>query len=217
MKGQTQAVTTVLITGVILASVVSAYVWGVPLIEKREGQAEVQSLESSMMRVEETIDSVAESGQGTSRDVELDLDRGNIKVNSTENFIQISTTASGASYPQNGWKLLRGENRQGLSIGSGIYGSQGEDSAGVVAAKSADNAVSIGYRIEFRNMRVSTPSGSELRQIDLQASGPKRAEGDATLRFMNEGVEQDEGAQGVELSSGDKIDRSRTVVSVDLR
>ena len=46
MKGQTQAVTAVMITGVVIGAVASAYVWGVPLVEKRQSQADLQQIES---------------------------------------------------------------------------------------------------------------------------------------------------------------------------
>lgn len=217
MKGQTQAVTAVLITGVILGSVTSAYIWGVPLVEKRQSQADVNSLESSITDTRDTIRSVANSGQGSSEEISLELNNGNIEINESGNYIDVTAVAGGASYPVNSWKILGGGSRQGLSIGAGQYGIQGQNTPGVAAAKRTSTNSIVQYRIEFRNMRTTTPTGPELRQIDLKVSGSPESSGDTELRFSNQGQESDTGSDGVQLSSGERIDRRRTVVEVDLR
>ena len=217
MKGQTQAVTAVLTTGVIVGAVASAYVWGIPLIEKRQGQAEINSLESSVLEVESAIDSVSDSGEGSRESVELGLQNGAVRVNATGNYIEITAYASGAQYPVNTWRMLRGKEERGLSIDSGEYAISGSDQAGTVAAKRVSDANSaIKYRVEFRNMQVSTPSGNALKQVDLQSSGSPRASGDVEIVVMNDGKEFDRGAQGVDVQDR-TLDRTRTVVDVDLR
>lgn len=217
MKGQTQAVTAVLTTGVIVGAVASAYVWGIPLIEKRQGQAEINSLESSVLEIESAIDSVSESGEGSRESVELDLQNGAVRVNSTGNYIEITAYASGAQYPINNWRLLRGSERRGLSMDSGQYAISGSDQAGVVAAKRLSNSGSaIKYRVEFRNMQVSTPSGNALQQVDLQSSGSPRASEGVEIVLLNDGKEFDRGNQGVDVQ-GRTLDRTRTIVDVDLR
>jgi hypothetical protein len=217
MKGQTQAVTAVLTTGVIVGAVASAYVWGVPLIEKRQGQAEINSLESSIIDLESSIESVSSSGEGSQESVELSLGNGNVRVNSTGNYIEITAYANGAQYPIDSWELLRGSERRGLSIDSGKYAIRGSDQAGVVAAKRvSDSTSAVKYRVEFRNMQVSTPSGNALQQVDLQSAGSPRASGDVEIVAMNQGKEFDRGDQGVKIQD-QALDRTRTVVDVDLR
>lgn len=217
MKGQTQAVTAVLITGIIIAGIASVYVWGIPLIEKREEVAEVGSLESSMTSIKSSIESVANSGRGSSSEIGVDLGDGGVEVNSSENYIEFTAFANGATYPRQGWTLLGENNRQGLSIGKGIYGYEGEEEAGKIAARRLPGEGSVvRYRIEYRNMRTTTPSGPELRLIDLEASGANRASEDVMLRISNQGTESDTGNNGVDVD-GKKIDRVRTVVSVNLR
>ena len=218
MKGQTQAVTAVMITGVIVGAVASAYVWGVPLIDKRQGQAEINSLESSIVGLEQSILSVSRSGQGDSDEVTLSLDNGEVMVNESGNYIDITTYSESAPYPSGSWRLIRGQSRQGLSIGAGDYGIQGENTAGVVAVRKASEANSaVNYRVEFRNLRTNTPSGPELRLVDLKSIGASEASGDVTLVFENKGRGTDAGGDGFELSTGEKIDRQRTVMGVDLR
>ncbi len=218
MKGQTQAVTAVLITGVIVGAVASAYVWGVPLVDKRQGQAEIRSLESSIIEMEQSIVSVSRSGQGSSGESSISLDNGDVNVNSSGNYIEVTAFSEGAPYPVGTWRLLRGQSLQGLSFGAGDYGIQGENAPGVVAVKrESASSSAVTYRIEFRNLRTTTPSGPELRLIDIQSRGASQASGDVTVQFSNEGERYDAGSRAYTLSSGGTIDRRRTVVGIDLR
>ncbi|QGA80249.1 hypothetical protein [Candidatus Nanohalobium constans] len=218
MKGQTQAVTAVLITGVIVGGIASAYVWGVPLIEKRQSQSELQSVESSSEQLLETIRSVSNEGSQSSSEVDFSLNNGRVEVNSEENYIDIITFSDSSNYPKGSWSLLEGSSRQGLSFGAGKYALRGEDSSGVLAVKARKGGNSlIRYRVEFRNLRTDTVSGSELRLVDLQVSGADEASGDVTVELTNKGEEVDSGDDSFTLSSGDELVRRRTVVEVDLR
>jgi hypothetical protein len=214
MKGQTQAVTAILITGVIIGAVASAYIWGVPLVEKRQSQAELQQVESDAEDLERAIRSIAESGSGSSDEVQLALDSGEVNVNPGENYIEFTAFAENAPYPIDSWSLLRGQSRQGLSFGAGQFGLQGENTPGVVAVQreSGSNSV-VTYRVEFRNLRTTTPSGPLLTQIDLEASGASTASGDVTVQISNEGLQGDE----VTISNGESLNREKTVVEIDLR
>lgn len=218
MKGQTQAVTAVLITGVIVGGVASAYVWGVPLIEKRQSQSELQSVESTAVQLRDTIRSVSNEGSERSSQLQLSLDSGRVEVNAEENYIDIVTFSDSSPYTKGSWSLIRGGSRQGLSFGAGEYALQGEDSSGVVAVKAQGGGSSlIRYRVEFRNLRTDTVSGSELRLVDLKVSGADQASGDVTVQLTNQGQEVDSGEDRFELSSGDNLRRRRTVLEVDLR
>lgn len=224
VKGQTQAVTAVLITGVIVGGVASAYVWGVPLVEKRQAEAEANTLEDKIIKLQSLILERANGGTGTSNQVEFNLDNGEVMVNGEENYIEVLTYSDSATYPSGKWSLIYGESRRGLTIGSGIYGIRGKNTPGVVAVKKISSQGSqVRYRIEFRNIRVNTPSGPELRYIDLQSSGATKAGGDVVVSFSNEGEESDLGKEGVVVetdSSGNptrRLDRRRKIISVDLR
>ncbi|MFB6099774.1 MAG: hypothetical protein ABEK16_00740 [Candidatus Nanohalobium sp.] len=218
MKGQTQAVTAVMITGVIIGGIASAYVWGVPLVEKRQAQAELDSVESSVLELQSSIVSVARSGQGSSGEVKLSLENGKVQVNSTGNYIDVTVFSSSAPYAAGTWSMLRGQSRQGLSIGAGSYGIQGENSPGVVAVRKVSSASSaVTYRVEFRNLLTTTASSQELRLIDIQSAGSPAAAGEVTVEFTNDGRRFDTGGQAYELPSGEMIDRRRVVVEVDLR
>jgi hypothetical protein len=218
MKGQTQAVTVVLITGVIVGAVSSAYIWGTPLLEKRSQQSDISPLESDIVDVSEKIVSVARSGNGATGEISLDMENSRIKVNESADLIRIRTPLKGTGYPLGSWRLLKGSNRRGTSIGSGAYGVEGDNSPVIVAAKKTGSSGSlVTYLIDFRNMRTETPSGSRLKRIDLQSSGVSEARGSTSFFFSNEGESFDSGSNSVQISNGDDFNRARTVISVDLR
>jgi len=216
MKGQTQAVTAVLISGILVAGIASVYVWGVPIVEKRQGQAQTEAVENSAIGIRDAIRSSANDGEGSTSTESLSLENGEVEVVEDENYIEITTYGT-SSYPVGSWQLISGSGRQGLSIGQGLYGIRGQDTSGVVAARRlSESSSGIRYRVEFRNMRTDTPSGPQLRLIDLESSGSTKSGGDVELSFSNDGVREDFGDDA--YSDGESsFDRIRTIIKVDLR
>lgn len=224
MKGQTQAVTATLVTTVIIGSVATAYVWGVPLLEKRQGQADLQKVEESALSTYDTIVSVSNGGSGTTEEVTLSPPSSSssdfqIKVNEKNDYIEITTGASNPPYPLDTWTLIRGKSLQNLTVGAGSYALSGQDLPGVVAVRPAGGAGSsiVAYRIEFRNMLTQTSTGESLNRIDLEAQGQDRATGQTTIVFSNQGTEQDTGNDAVKIGTDEELSRERTMVEVDLR
>lgn len=220
MKGQTPAVTAVLITSVIVGSVATAYVWGTPLLEKRQGQADLQSVENSAIQIYEKILAVSDSGSGTTERVEFNSRSGaELRINEEKDYITITTEAQMSPYPRGSWSLIRGKSLQNLSFGTGDYGIKIDDLPGVLAVRPAGSAGSttLRYQIEFRNILADTPTGQRLQKIDIRSTGQTRAVDDATLLISNEGKELDLGNERVEVSSGEKLERTRTIVEIDIR
>lgn len=221
MKGQTPAVTAVLITTVIVGSVATAYIWGVPLLEKRQSEADLESVENDILNVHSKIVQVSQSGQGTTERVELtEGDSGiQVRLNEDQDYIEITTESRQPKYPMDSWTLIKGKSLQNLSFGTGSYGIKGNDLPGVVGVRSAGGAgnIVLSYRIEFRNLMADTPTGEQLQKVDLVTEGRTRSTGDVTLLLSNEGTEQDTGDNRVTLSTGEKIERERTVVQIDMR
>lgn len=187
MKGQTQAVTAVMITGVVMGGIGTAYLWGVPMLEKREVEQEVTDVEEDVRSLEDEIESVSEGGSGASSSVNLDAD--SITLDTKNEYIQITNQLDQPAEQGFTWSLLEGSSFQNLSIGAGEYGIEGEDSPGVVAFKSiaGESSSEITYRVEFRNL-CSTNTG-ELSKVDLQSDGQKRASGSTTISITNNGEE----------------------------
>lgn len=220
MKGQTPAVTAVLITTVIVGSVATAYIWGTPLLEKRQGQADLQGVENNVIELHSKIIEVSNSGSGTTERVEFSGDSNTeLRINAEEDTITVSTQAQQSPYPRDSWNLIRGKSLQNLSFGTGDYGIESENLPGIVAVRPSGSAetTSLRYQIEFRNILADTPTGQKLKKIDLRTEGQSRAVEDATLIVSNEGTELDSGNNRVELSSGEQLERTRTVVNIDIR
>lgn len=220
MKGQTPAVTAVLITTVIVGSVATAYVWGTPLLEKRQGQADLQGVENNAVQLHSKILSVSNSGSGTTERIEFNSQSdAELRVNEEEDYITITTEAQQSPYPRGSWSLIKGKSLQNLSFGNGDYGIETDDLPGVLAVRpsgSAENTV-LRYQIEFRNILADTTTGQRLQKIDIRSQGQTRALDDATLLISNRGTELDLGDQRVEVSSGEKLERTRTLVEIDIR
>lgn len=220
MKGQTPAVTAVLITTVIVGSVATAYVWGTPLLEKRQGQADLQGVENDAVQLHSKILEVSTSGSGTTERVEFDSKSGaELMIDEDKDIITITTEAQQSPYPRDSWSLIKGKSLQNLSFGTGDYGIEEDNLPGVLAVKptgSEGNTV-LRYQIETRNILADTPTGQRLQKIDLRSTGQTRSLDDTTLLISNRGTELDMGNQRVEVSGGEKLERTRTLVEVDIR
>ncbi|MFQ3308210.1 MAG: hypothetical protein ACI977_000438 [Candidatus Nanohaloarchaea archaeon] len=217
--GQTQAVTAVIITGITLSAVSATYIWGTPILEKRQSQQQLVQTEDQVRSLYQSIDSISNSGEGTTETLEFDFSEdANIRLNESGNYIEVSTSASSSPYAKGTWFLLEGERLQGLSIGEGTYARRGQDQPGVIALRATgDSNVQLSYRVEFRNMYTETASGNRLEQVDLQSVRGDTATGDTEVVISNEGTEIDSGSEAVDTETGETIDRERTVVTVEFR
>ena len=70
--GQTEAISMVLVSGIVISLVGAAYFWGMPMIDKRSAATEFTSAANMMDSINEKIISIASSGGGS---VELDLSK----------------------------------------------------------------------------------------------------------------------------------------------
>ena len=77
MKAQTNVISLVIIAGMVIALVGSAYVWAVPLIEKRATVTEYDVVERFMLELNEKIVDIANTGSGTTS---LEIPRGVLTV-----------------------------------------------------------------------------------------------------------------------------------------
>lgn len=210
MKGQTQAVTAVMITGIVMGGIGTAYLWGVPMLEKRQVEQDVTSTEEDVLTLRNEIESVSQKGSGASSSVTIDAD--SITVDTEDEYIQITNQLDQSAEQGFTWSLLKGSSFQNLSIGAGSYGMQGDDLPGVVAFQSiaGEGSSEITYRVEFRNM--CSESTGELSKVDLQSGEQPRASGSTTITVTNNGEEEnnvvvDRGAcEGRTTITGTQID-----------
>lgn len=77
MKGQTNAISIILVTGIVVGLVGTAYFWGLPLIEKRSTITKFTTAETFAKKLNEKIIDIANSDSGHKT---LDIPFGAIKV-----------------------------------------------------------------------------------------------------------------------------------------
>lgn len=205
MKGQTQALTAVLITTVTIGAIAAAYTWGTPLLEKHQDQNEIQELEAQVFNLHSAVEDVARAGSGNVRTVSLELGTGRVTVEEDQDYIEIETDAPTQIYPES-WTLINGNSLQNISVGAGNYGIKGQNQPGVVMARGTGGTVT--YRVEFRNLR----SGERLEKIDLRQFESSTERGDVEVTVSNTGTE----SETVDIDSS-TFNRDRTVVEVNLR
>ncbi|MFB6200343.1 MAG: hypothetical protein ABEJ83_05655 [Candidatus Nanohaloarchaea archaeon] len=224
MKGQTQAVTAIMITTVIVGSIATAYLWGIPILEKRKAELKVQNTQQQVLSLHQQITEVANAGKGTTRQIQIGRegqDDLEIKINNTADYIQVSTISQTAPYAMDRWTIIDGKTAKGLSFSPGNkkYAEKKSYQPGVVAVRpiGSPGTVNLNYRTEFRNMYLKTPTGAKLEKIDLTAPGRKESTGQTTIIISNEGVEQDTGSERIQIDTGEKLRRERTQISIKLR
>ncbi len=210
-RGQTQALTMVLITTITLGGVSVAYIWGTPLIEKQQGKAELQDLETSVENLRSAI--LQTANEGGSQEVLINTRDGRIEVNPEQDYIDIFTNTPGAPYAPGGWILLNGNERQNLSIAAGNFSLKGETVQGVIAVKTAAGGGSsvVQYRIEFRNMK--TEGEPRMEAIDLISKGRETASGEVRLNIASEGQSR----SNLEIPGLGDLSLTRKKVAVDIR
>lgn len=77
VSGQTQTLSVVLITGIVIAMIGLAYSWGMPLIQKRTSITEFSTAQNFILSLDNRITDIANSGAGGSR---MDIPNGFIDV-----------------------------------------------------------------------------------------------------------------------------------------
>jgi hypothetical protein len=187
MKGQTQAVTAVMITGIVMGGIGTAYLWGVPMLEKRQVEQDVTTTEEDVLNLRDEIESVSQRGSGASSSVTIDADT--ITVDNEDEYIQITNQLDQSAEQGFTWSLLDGEGYQNLSWTTGATAIEGEDTPGVVAFQSiaGEGSSEITYRVEFRNM--CSESTGDVSKVDLEADGQTRGTGSVTITLTNDGEE----------------------------
>jgi hypothetical protein len=224
MKGQAQAVTAVLITSVVVGSVATSYVWGVPLLEKQQSQAELQQTEGGVTGLYDRIVEVSQSGEGTTAEYDLGEQIGNtedmrVSINTDKNYIEFRLRNRNPPYPSDTWTLVKGKSFQNLTTGTGEYGIAGQDLPGTVAVRpvGAPDSSLVAYRVEFRNLLAEKPTGRELNRINLSVQGQTTAAEDTSIYISNQGTSWERGNNRIELSTGEVLPRRNTNIQLTLR
>lgn len=223
MKGQAQAVTAVLITSVVVGAIATSYTWGVPLLEKQQSQAELERTQGNIVNLYDQIVEVSESGEGTT--ARYDLGQGistedmRITLEPEKNYIDIRVNNPNPPYPMDTWTLIKGNNMQNLTSGSGAYGRQGTNLPGGVLVEpvGAPDSSLVTYRVEFRNLLAQTPSGRQLSRVNLSAEGATSTSESTTIFISNQRTTWERGSDAVRLPNGERVPRENTEITIGFR
>lgn len=219
-KGQVGAVTVVLLTGITIGAASIVYVWGEPLLNKRESANELDEVERKVLQLRNEMTSVSEANQGASSTVEMSVENDEysirlIQLNASSDYIDIVVDADQSPYPEDEWTMLRGDNFQNLSITGGDYAIEGEDLGSVILAKEESSVIL--YRIEFRNLYSSGDTEAPLEKVDILAPGASLSTEGSEVYMRNTGTELDTGPEGLTISTGETLNRRRNKLEVELR
>lgn len=159
--------------------------WAQSLLSQDNLDLSVQVAESDALNLYQNIVSTSNSGSGAESTIELE-NSYKTKLNQDGNYLELSLNSSSSPYPNGRWTLLSGVSRQGLSFGSGSYAVKSKHKTGVLAVKSEkiSNKYHITYRIEFRDMSSTGPSGARLEKIELSG----KEDLGSTIEISNQGT-----------------------------
>jgi hypothetical protein len=163
MKGQTDIISVVVIFVISLGLVSTAYLWGIPLIEKRQDTALVDRVGTSFDKyndnsLERKIEYIANNGGAYTFVADTN---GIWYFNSSENSLSFSFTAKASKIATNtttpgpipiGWVALSSGN-------TNVNGTLGIDDSFIVYARSdlANSGLyNITYKVQFRTLWDST-------------------------------------------------------------
>ncbi len=216
--GQIGAVTVVLLTGITVGVASVVYVWGEPILDKRESGNELDNVESMVLDIRDEVQRVDQAGEGSSAEVPLETGTDNynvnlVSLNASNDYIDIVVEGEEFPYPEGSWTLLDGQNLRNLSISGGDYVIEGEDKEGVVLVRKSSGIAT--YRVEFRNI-YSENEQVPLKKIDLIERG-STVTGSGSIYLRNSGNTINSGSNGLTISTGETIDRELTEMQVEMR
>lgn len=200
MKGQTEVMSTMLLTMITISVVGTVYLYGVPLIEKNKDVSTMQNTEEFMFLLNEKVKQVANGG-GT----ELTFNTpGVLRFNSTDSSLSVMIRTQGTIYATGGEIELTKQS----DLENDDMGSWGETTSGRITVNSQEqNGEYITtYKLDYRTL-----VGNECYKIDL--NGDDFAIGQGTrIRLKYDDVE-DVDSCGGDYSSK-KLLKSKIIISI---
>ena len=152
-KAQIQAVSYVLVLGVILATVSATYFWGLPLLQKGEATSKLESAKASAMEIQKTLNEVIKTGGQKSITI---TSYGMIIIKPDENAIDYIIRSKKSPYATNIWIPL------GSEVPHGVKGTPWENSTAflghdqpavvMVKVEPAQGEYIIIYRVALRKL-----------------------------------------------------------------
>ncbi len=188
MKGQQEALSVVLISGILIGVVGSVYFWGIPLIQKNKDVSLLESSEAFMRQLDIKIKSIANNGG---------RDQINIPVPGIVNFdgkiITLSISTDGTIYAADAQIPLGRNTDSTLNIDLtdptnpikyGVWGVDEATLLNVISRKLSEDSYRNDYTIEYVELRNSRM----LRDFMIALTGSPSSGGqDKTIIIENIG------------------------------
>ncbi|MBI1978488.1 MAG: hypothetical protein HYS62_00310 [Candidatus Aenigmarchaeota archaeon] len=200
-KGVSDIIAAVMIVAIAFGLTSTAYLWGVPLIQKRQEASLTekiygQFLQTNQNSLPKIIEDVANNRGVRSFTVSTD---GTWELNEAEDWIEFtftSKTSNIASGTVNPISLTPGV--QCTPSPSPPTGTLGQDSSSVVCASAANlgNVFEIKYRVWFRELHDNPFSPKQTFDIDLEKDAGLTSSSGRTVRMtFSESTQQAIGQQ----------------------
>ena len=162
MKGQSEAVSIVLISGIVIALVSVAYIWGVPLLQKRTASTDFSRTSAFIQHLDSRIVELANLGSGRET---LPLPAGALRIvpdgkdDPLNNSLTLELTIDQPLVFGNGSTILGGSY---ADVGQEV-GIQGESPPGVITLQSRPlgSGFVVSMKLHYRElMTTETPARS---------------------------------------------------------
>src|SRR3989344_8366939 len=181
MKGQ-QAISVILLTGILIVTVSSIYFWGIPLIEKNKDIALQENAENFMRNLAERVKYVA-NNPGREQ-IRFDMD-GVIRYDGDS--IELDVETKGTIYEAGGFIPLGKNNCFDIN---GTWGINTPETLCVKSQLIGERSYLTTYKLSFVQLDTS---GEDAFKIQL-IGNPKQSGGSRTIILENEGIT--EGIEG---------------------
>ena len=181
MKGQ-QAISVILLTGILIVTVSSIYFWGIPLIQKNKDIALQENAENFMRNLAERAKYIA-NNPGREQ-IRLDID-GVLRYDGDS--IELEVETKGTIYEAGGFIPL-GKNN--CFDTNGTWGVNTPETLCVKSQLIGERSYLTTYKLNF--VRLDT-SGADAFKIQLTGN-PKQSGGSRTILLENRGTT--EGIEG---------------------
>ena len=175
MKGQ-QAISVILLTGILIVTVSSIYFWGIPLIEKNKDIALQENTENFMRNLAERVKYVA-NNPGREQ-IRLDID-GVLRYDGDS--IELDVETRGTIYEAGGFIPL---GKNDCSVASGTWGVNNPETLCVKSQLIGERSYLTTYRLSFVQLDTS---GADAFKIQL-IGNPKQSGGSRTIILQNKGT-----------------------------
>lgn len=195
--GQSQVLTAVILGGIILAAITSAFLWGLPLIEKNQDVQTAQETLDDFNDLSDVMEQVVQEGGSRSETVELGT--GTMNIDTEDDMITYQTMHRGAYVSVGDWVPLNENDVQGVpgTDGEDGHGIRGVDRNGVLVgrAEPAGDEYFTEYRVVFRPL--TDPGSDRTYQVELVQNGNLQASGGQQSVTFERGETEIEPGEGV--------------------